>query len=923
MISAMQSSMTSESNDTASIATSSSELTQQQGSVEAATSASDVDRLLSMVNSAQNSKVIRYSTEQLLALRESRLIRPPENFSPYTPLRPGSQVNLPEIASAIGDAKAQQGSQYIGLEHIVRNHKDIGLQQQHQQQQQHRSANHSHNHSHSNRHQSSMQRMFGTGRGPGINSANSGTGGQPDSSGNGHGHGGQRHMGPPSSVGAQGGRGHQGRSGSTTGAHSGSRSYNNINSNSNNQGGANGGSDGGRASGGSWRSSGTPRAPGNASGRLLANSASNYRHSNIGDANDGGQPEWMNDELTYDENQSAKQMHDMEEWKRSMKEGGPTGVDMLNESNYLANQHQVGSIEINGEKSDMARGSRFLRLFSASDSSASANGGINVNSGAALAVPGGMASGHGSSMLNHHHHQQQQQQQQHSGDQISKLYKVFGDKLSIGSGPVPNNWAMQEPQDGASVLEMQNAQALSNMHAAESMRMAMLMQATGGTNIQQQQSTAMTSAASTMPATEAAPASTSQAIPSSAVAATTVVTQTIKTASPAPINEALRGIVPTSVFRKSVHNNNSSGNCSNGSTSSHAGGVQKRPDSTSSSRSGTPARNLPSWLVELSRGSTSPSGDQASSKVITNESLGSQDLVDTLEREFPALNVKPRQTDNQSISSLSVQASVGVPSETNGGSIRRGSIDTTHSSERIVAPSVPGTASTASITSEPAASAVTAASNGTAGPAIPMQQMAPPVPPMSNMTMPAPEVLQQMQQHGILGMLPPHMMIPEGAMIPGLVPPMGMIPPQHAMGFHPNMMFGMMPPPPPGMFGGMPPVSLPMGQMAAMPNGMAGPGSGPGSGPGPLPVPVPVPVPAGLGHNGDHQQMLMKMMMMSEVPPGMMYGQLPGAPPPHMYSAGVPYAGVPMQMPASNEPSVSAAIAQSPNQLHPQQQQQQ
>ncbi|KAJ2236570.1 hypothetical protein IWW45_001698, partial [Coemansia sp. RSA 485] len=706
----MQSSAMGAPNDIASEVASSSESPQQQGSVETAAS-SDISRLLSMVNSARDTNVIRYSTEQLLALRESGLIRPPENFSPYTPLRPGSQVNLHEIASSVGDAKAQQGGQYIGLEHIVRNHKDIGLQQ-HQQHQ--RGANHI------NRHQNSMQRMFGAGRGPGINSAVSGASGQLDTAGNGH--VGQKHTGP-SSVGAHGVRGHQGRSGSITGVHSVSRGYGNANTNSSN--------DGGRAGGGSWRSSGIQKTSGN--GSLVANQANNYRHGSSGDANDGGQPEWMNDEMSYDESQSAKQMHDMEEWKRRMKEGGPISADLHSESNYHGNHAQAGLAEMSG---DMARGSRFLRLFSASDS-ASASGGYDASAGASLAAPGGLlhdeavaAAGMARGMVNgdggvlH-------QQTQHSGDQISKLYKVFGDKLSIGGGSAPGNWAMHEPQDGASVLNMQNAQALNNMHAAESMRMAMLMQAASDQNVQQQQKAAMVSAAvagatATMATTDSVPTSVAQAqLP--AVAATAAATQPTKSSSPAQINEALRGIVPTSVFRKSVHSSNSSG---------HAAGVQKRPESTSSSRSGTPARSLPSWLVELSRGSTSPSGDQAVNKVITNESLGSQDLVDTLEREFPALNVKLHQADSQSISSLSVQASVGVPSETNGGSIRRGSIDTTHSSERIAASSVPGSASVAS---ESAASAAASAASSGAGPTITMQQMA--QMPMASMPMPGPETL--------------------------------------------------------------------------------------------------------------------------------------------------------------------------------------
>ncbi|KAJ1721245.1 hypothetical protein LPJ53_004202 [Coemansia erecta] len=833
--------------------------------------------------------------------------------------RPGSQVKLPEMTHFAGDAKVSQMSQFIGLEHIVRNSKDIAMNQQRLTNQGQRGQN-------------ASQRGHGGQRASGVAAgSNSAVGYALDGSG---GYG-QKHAGS-SAVGAQGNRTHQGRSGSITGNHVASRNYNSSNTNGSSS----------AASGGSWRSSGVPKVANNAplaSGMIGSNGQSNHP-----DLNDSIQPEWMNDGLVYDENQSAKQMHDMEEWKRRMKEGGGGGGPIsnadMNHHHHHHNQYyqQYGggndvsdsidnglSVDQGGDKGGASRGSRFLRMFSAND--VPAGPGMVGIAGSTLPVPGGLVydAAAAASFVGEPASQKQ------GGDQISKLYKVFGDKLSIGSNAasagamlqqelLPSGWT---PQDSSNMLAMQNAQALNNMHAAESMRVAMMMQAAGNSGgapsigpvadpgMQQQQSVA-----GSLPATMVPSAGGSgQSQPPMSTSAAAVSAQRIKSASPAPINEALRGIVPTSVFRKSAR-----------SGSVHSSNAPKRPESTaSSSRSGTPARNLPSWLVELSGGSPSPANDSASANVITNESLGSQDLVDTLERGFPALNFKARHLDNQSVSSLSVQASAGVPSETNGGSIRRGSIETTQSNERL--PEETGSAgqsSNAGIESmlPPGlnGSSATAAAmpSSVAGVSSPMamhqhqhhiQQHQPIAQlPVGSMAIATPEVLQQMQQQqqqaipppGMLGMMPPHMMMPDGQMIPGLVPPpMGMIPPQHPMGFHPNMMFGMMPPH--GMYGGLPPVSMPMGQMGPMPNSMA----------------------AGSGLTSEqHQQMMMLMKMMpGEMPPGMIYSQMSGGPPPppHMFSAGIPYQGPPMQIPGSSEPNISIGAPQSSSQAFPQHSQQQ
>ncbi|KAJ2380957.1 hypothetical protein GGI05_006137, partial [Coemansia sp. RSA 2603] len=482
-----------------------------------------------------------------------------------------------------------------------------------------------------------------------------------------------------------------------TGNHLASRNYNNSNANAS----------GSAGSGGSWRSSGVPKVASNASlaGGMIG---SNGQSNNLADVGDSIQPEWMNDDLVYDENQSAKRMHDMEEWKRRMKEsggGGPVGNADMNHhhhNQYYQQQQQHGagndlseginnglSVGQSGDKSGASRGSRFLRMFSANDVPPGPGAVVGM-AGSTLPVPGGLvydanaAAGYVGGP----------DSQKQGGDRLSKLYKVFGDKLSIGSSAniaaaaaaaipqqelLTSGWA---PQDNSAALAMQNAQALSNMHAAESMRVAMMMQAAGANGNAppvgpvadpgMQQSVAAPLPAAMVPSAVSS-AQSQPPLSASTVAGTAVSAQRIKSASPAPINEALRGIVPTSVFRKSAR-----------SGSVHSSNAPKRAESTaSSSRSGTPARNLPSWLVELSGGSPSSANESAGANVITNESLGSQDLVDTLERGFPALGFKAQHLDNQSVSSLSVQASAGVPSETNGGSIRRESIDTTQSNERL------------------------------------------------------------------------------------------------------------------------------------------------------------------------------------------------------------------------------------------------
>ncbi|KAJ2816439.1 hypothetical protein GGI24_005722, partial [Coemansia furcata] len=393
------------------------------------------------------------------------------------------------------------------------------------------------------------------------------------------------------------------------------------------------GHDGGRLGATSWRSSGPARVAAN----------NNNNNNATLHAEDGAQPEWMADELTYDEGQSARKMQDIEEWKRRMKEGGsmPTasqdfaGGDLMSEAtNGLG--HSAVDQQTFGVDEGAARGSRFLRMFSAP-------GGGPMES--TLPVPGGLM--HANGFVQPGGMPQQQ------GDPLSKLFKVFGDKVSVG-GPTANGIPTQEPPPGL-VPQLPAEPRVYHDPAVEAVMMQMA-QASFEASIASGVAPGYGSIppASQLPEVAAntvlhsQPENGARNMLSPSVASG----QRLKSASPAPINEALRGIVPTSVFRKSVQ-------------SSTASGGPKRPDSTTSSnRSATPARNLPSWLVELSRGRSSPTAEQA---LITNASLGAHDLVDTLERGFPVLNSKPQYLDSQSISSLSVQASVGGPSEANAG----------------------------------------------------------------------------------------------------------------------------------------------------------------------------------------------------------------------------------------------------------------
>ncbi|KAJ2818146.1 hypothetical protein IWW50_005919, partial [Coemansia erecta] len=182
------------------------------------------------------------------------------------------------------------------------------------------------------------------------------------------------------------------------------------------------------------------------------------------------------------------------------------------------------------------------------------------------------------------------------------------------------------------------------------------------------------------------------------------------------------------------------------------------------------------------------------------QGLGAQDLVHTLEREFPALGLQAQQADAQSISSLSVQASGGARSEVHG-------------------------------------------ADGSGARGEPLEPLL-----------------------GPPGMLGPHMVLPDGAVVPGLAGagqmPLGMVP----MGFHPGMMY-MPPPPMPGMYG-MPPMQM-----------------------------------------GGDQLMLMKMMMPD------MYGQMgaaaaaqPGVPHMPAHSFGMQYPNMQMTMP----PDASASQAPGP-----------
>ncbi|KAJ2482276.1 hypothetical protein IWW56_001181 [Coemansia sp. RSA 2131] len=508
---------------------------------------------------------IRYSVDELLALRESKLVYAPDNFSANAPLRPGVQVKMVETARSVGGVRSQVRNPYIGLEHIV------GAQR------------------------STVQPVRA---------------------------GGQAQRG----VGARGGfTEHSGMDRARTGyTDHGDRVRTGFVDHEVPRGG--------------YSARGGQQAPGGRNGRTQASgrheggmAAASWRTRTAG-TGDVAQPEWMDDGVVYDEGQSARQMQDMEEWKRRMREGADVVAPQVPMDDQAAQ-----------------RESRFLRLFTASEPQ------TQVSSTAAATS-----------------------RASDDDEQLSKLFKVFGSKVNVSS------------------------KANADSTAASS-----------------------TTANSTL-----APVSETQRE-----------TQR-ETGSPAPINEALRGIVPTSVFRKS------------------AKGAARRPDSTSSSRSATPARSLPSWLVELSRGSPAQAPD----------------LVDTLEREYPALGAQAlgvQALDAQSISSLSVQASGGAPSEANG-SVGSGSSQPMGMDSQAVSQAIISQAAMAQAISQPMAQAISQPmGQGNTQPIL--QQMGPGNTPM-----------------GMMGM--PHMMMP--GMNPALGQlPMPMGPP---MGFHPNMMYGM---PMPGMMG--------------------------------------------------------------------------------------------------------------------------
>ncbi|KAJ2722270.1 hypothetical protein GGI07_003416 [Coemansia sp. Benny D115] len=751
--------------------------------------------------------LVKYSADELLALRDSSLIQPPASFSPYTPLRPGSQVKLPEIASqASADPRVAIGGSFFGLENYARASKDAPLSQRH--------PNVGH------RGQGGMsQRM--------LNAMGAGAG-APEGA---YSHG-SRAAGSQSSYGN--GRGMQGRAGNGSNAGQSGARHNrsgsgNANANASSNASANGGN-------GSWRSAGAMRAVASAAGtlsvvgRAMGDAAAAAAAAAGAAPMDGGQPEWMADEMSFDEGQSVQRMHDIEEWKRRMREGGG-GHGSLG---GMAHEPASDPAELGAAA---MRGSRFLRMFSDSNSDqastraapaasalsgAAAGGGADFGSSTIVNASVGVNAYASANDMGHFGEALGTQ----DGDQLSKLFKVFGDKVSLGGGP----------SGGMMANPMQTAATTQAVPSAPTVQQQ-----------QSQQPASISSAAISL----LAPAPQNGALHARPAPLSGLRN---KSASPAHINEALRGIVPTSVFRKSVQSSQGSGQ----------GGAKRNSDASGTPRAGTPARNLPSWLVELSRGSASPSASPLASggaPVITNESLGAQDLVDTLERGFPPLGSRAmRHADNQSVSSLSVQASVGAPSEANGGFAQRQ--DSEEGSPRLQVQSQTQSQAQTQAQTQAQIQAQVQAQSQAQSQSMHQQMQA-----------------HQMQIHGLPGMMlppPPHMMVPEGAMVPGLVHPsqmtVGMMPPPppHAMGFHPGMMFGMMPPPPPpGMYGNMPPVSL--AQMG---------------------------IPAG---DPAQEQALLKLAMMQagEMPPpppppsGLMFGQAGSmAQPQQMYPAGLPFAGL-------------------------------
>ncbi|ORX72900.1 hypothetical protein DL89DRAFT_265075 [Linderina pennispora] len=771
----------------------------------------DISRLLANAGASTatyaNKATIRYTIEQLLVLKESPLVKPPTDFSPFTPPpRPDRQAKPTDQAAGA----RQNGS--AGQDSNARRQKDIVLAPQRPLDPSYRGQN-------------STQRVFGVPRSSVSN-------GSIASNGNSNGM-------PP-----DGGLSADVRVGSSLrnlahfwlAARQGTQSLGRRASNNDSSS---------RSGAASWRSSAGVGGPGG--GR------SNYHQHQSHQPHAGdfssmveterGQPEWMDDDMAYDENQSMTKINDIEEWKQRMKR---QSCEPTQGSGYTHDQpHLVptGAVHSDGA----ARGSRFLRLFQHSQED-------DAVAGQAM--------------------QAATQPTDSNAADVSKLFKVLGSKVSVaGHSPSSSQPPPPIPAEAGLLGRLGLAGYAAN------------------------------------------PAALAAEKPAITLAQHVQVNAAVhKSASPAPINEALRGIVPTSVFRKSIQ--------SGGSPA-----AAKRPDSaSSSSRSATPARNLPSWLVELSRGRPAAGAtDGNGAPLITNDTLGTHDLIDALEREFPALSVKPRPLDNQSISSLSVQASVGVPGDI--GSIRRGSVDTVATDRQTdavliandaITAAVSGTCSSCSSPSFPAAASSTSPS--TADTSVGTRVVECRRQPAYNAAAPAnavpsepgcsAHVAQQCQQcewqydDTRAGAKPQCTNAatehcgPKGQMPPPHMPMMP--PPPH--GFPAGMMYGMAPPPH-GMFGNMPPppMSFPMGQM----NG----------------IPAPM---------NEHQQ-LMLMKMMAEVPPQMMFGQMPPLPQQHMsahgpspapgmmQSSGAPYPGILGMAQAAD--GHNSAGAQDP--LHPSQQHQQ
>ncbi|KAJ2539389.1 hypothetical protein EV175_006351, partial [Coemansia sp. RSA 1933] len=73
----------------------------------------------------QQTPIVRYSIDELLLLRDSSPSQIPIDFSPYTPLRLGSQVKFSESAQgARAGKRVVTANPFMGLENIPRSHKD-------------------------------------------------------------------------------------------------------------------------------------------------------------------------------------------------------------------------------------------------------------------------------------------------------------------------------------------------------------------------------------------------------------------------------------------------------------------------------------------------------------------------------------------------------------------------------------------------------------------------------------------------------------------------------------------------------------------------------------------------------------------------------------------------------------------------------